>query len=124
MPSDAGSQLRALSAFLGKCRENMHGTTEVILKRNTNIPADANAVSVVVGDLDKFSEEGSVQLGFLPREVAKWVAPLSDSGLFNFSGFIYPREALEAAFGVTNTKVQLLLYVSKVHQKVSKRPFS
>ena len=36
----------------------MHGTTEVILKRNTNIPADANAVSVVVGDPDKFSEEG------------------------------------------------------------------
>jgi len=36
----------------------MHGTTEVILKRNTNIPADANAVSVLVGDLDKFSEEG------------------------------------------------------------------
>ncbi|CAL5017192.1 unnamed protein product [Urochloa decumbens] len=113
MPSNAGSQLRALSTFLGKCRENMHGTTEVILKRNTNIPADANAVSVLVADLDKFSEEGSVQLGFLPREVAKWVAPLSDSGFFNFSGFIYPREALEAAFGVTNTKVQLLLYVSK-----------
>ncbi|PVH35250.1 hypothetical protein PAHAL_7G135100 [Panicum hallii] len=113
MPSDVGSQLRALSAFLGKFRENMHGTTEVILKRNTNIPADANAVSVLVADLDKFSEEGSVQLGFLPREVAKWVAPLSDSGFFNFSGFIYPREALEAAFGVNNTKVQLLLYVSK-----------
>ncbi|KAF8667320.1 hypothetical protein HU200_052995 [Digitaria exilis] len=113
MPSDAGSQLRALSAFLGKCRVNMHGTTEVILKRSTNIPADSNAVSVLVADLDKFSEEGSVQLGFLPREVAKWVAPLCDSGFFNFSGFIYPREALEAAFGVTNTKVQLLLYVSK-----------
>ncbi|PUZ46985.1 hypothetical protein GQ55_7G126800 [Panicum hallii var. hallii] len=113
MPSDVGSQLRALSAFLGKFRENMHGTTEVILKRNTNIPADANAVSVLVADLDKFSEEGSVQLGFLPREVAKWVAPLSDSGFFNFSGVIYPREALEAAFGVNNTKVQLLLYVSK-----------
>lgn len=113
IPSDAGKQLRALSAFLGKCRENMYGTTEVILKRNTNIPADANAVSVLVADLDKFSEEDSVQLGFLPREVAKWVAPLSDSGFFDFSGFIYPREALEAAFGVTNTKVQLLLYVSK-----------
>ncbi|KAJ1270821.1 hypothetical protein BS78_06G080500 [Paspalum vaginatum] len=113
MPSDAGSQLRALSAFLGKCRENMHGTSEVILKRNTNISADANAVSVLVADLENFSEEDSVQLGFLPREVAKWVAPLSDSGFFNFSGFIYPREALEAAFGVTNNKVQLLLYVSK-----------
>lgn len=72
---------------------------------------------------DQCPQVGSVQLGFLPREVAKWVAPLSDSGFFNFSGFIYPREALEAAFGVTNTKVQLLLYVSKVHQKVLKRPF-
>ncbi|XP_062186277.1 uncharacterized protein LOC133889817 isoform X2 [Phragmites australis] len=91
IPSDAGPQLKALSAFLGKCHENMHGATEVILKRNTD----------------------SVQLGFLPREVAKWVAPLTDSGFFNFSGFIYPREALEATFGVTNTKVQLLLYVSK-----------
>ena len=38
-------------------------------------------------------------------------------GFFKFSGFIYPREALEAAFGVTNTKVQLLLYVSKVWQE-------
>ena len=28
LPSDAGSQLKALSVFLGKCRENMHGTTE------------------------------------------------------------------------------------------------
>ena len=72
---------------------------------------------------DQCPQAGSVQLGFLPREVAKWVAPLSDSGLFNFSGFIYPREALEAAFGVTNTKVHLLLSVSKIHQKVSKRPF-
>jgi hypothetical protein len=167
MPSDAGSQLKSLSVFLGKCHENMHGTAEVILKRNSNIPADANAVSVLVADLDKFSEEGmqisacvpiltcfvyhvscaekdilllsrkrnicfffilinnhvqcpeadSVQLGFLPREVAKWVSPLSDMGFFNFSGFIYPREALEAAFGVTSTKVQLLLYVSKVWQE-------
>lgn len=58
MPSNAGSQLRTLSAFLGKCRENIHGTTEVILKRNTNITADANAVSVLVADLDNFSEEG------------------------------------------------------------------
>ncbi|XP_051206098.1 uncharacterized protein [Lolium perenne] len=105
MPSDAGSQLKSLSVFLGKCHENMHGTAEVILKRNTNIPADANAVSVLVADLDKFSEEAdSVHLGFLPREVAKWVSPLSDMGFFEFSGFIYPREALEAAFGVTNTK--------------------
>lgn len=59
-------------------------------------------------------EADSVQLGFLPREVAKWVSPLSDTGFFKFSGFIYPREALEAAFGATNTKVQLLMYVSKV----------
>lgn len=30
----------------------------MILKRNTNIPADANAMSFLVTDLDKFSEEG------------------------------------------------------------------
>uniref|UniRef100_A0A0E0KQ54 NAD(P)-binding domain-containing protein n=1 Tax=Oryza punctata TaxID=4537 RepID=A0A0E0KQ54_ORYPU len=113
IPSDAGSKLKALSVLLSKCHVNMHGTTEVILKRNTNIPADANAVSVLVADLDKFTEEDSVHLGFLPREVAKWVSPLSDLGFFTFSGFIYPREALEAAYGATNTKVQLLLYVSK-----------
>ncbi|KAG8081823.1 hypothetical protein GUJ93_ZPchr0014g47153 [Zizania palustris] len=113
IPSDAGSQLKALSVLLSKCRINMHGTTEVILKRNTNIPADANAVSVLVADLDKFIEEDSVQLGFLPREVAKWVSPLSDLGFFKLSGFINPKEALEAAYGVTDTKVQLLLYVSK-----------
>ncbi|EEE60932.1 hypothetical protein OsJ_14671 [Oryza sativa Japonica Group] len=123
IPSDAGSKLKALSVLLSKCHVNMHGTTEVILKRNTNIPADANAVSVLVADLDKFTEEAnnhvqcpeidSVHLGFLPREVAKWVSPLSDLGFFTFSGFIYPREALEAAYGATNTKVQLLLYVSK-----------
>ncbi|KAF0894192.1 hypothetical protein E2562_035706 [Oryza meyeriana var. granulata] len=112
-PSDAGSKLKALSVLLSKCYVNMHGTTEVILKRNTNIPADANAVNVLVADLDKFTEEDSVHLGFLPREVAKWVSPLSDLGFFKFSGFIYPKEVLEAAYGVTNTKVQLLLYVSK-----------
>lgn len=58
IPSDAGFQLKALSSYLGKCRVNMHGSTEVILKRNTNIPADANAVSIHVADLNNFSEEG------------------------------------------------------------------
>ncbi|KAI7985226.1 Disease resistance protein RGA2 [Camellia lanceoleosa] len=33
-----------------------------------------------------------VRLGFLPRNVAKWVAPLSDSGLFKFSGYVYSKE--------------------------------
>jgi hypothetical protein len=68
-------------------------------------------------------EIDSVHLGFLPREVAKWVSPLSDLGFFTFSGFIYPREALEAAYGATNTKVQLLLYVSKVCKRFLRMPF-
>ncbi|GJN27745.1 hypothetical protein PR202_gb15792 [Eleusine coracana subsp. coracana] len=63
IPSDAGSKLKALSAYLGKCRVNMHGSTEVILKRNTKIPADANAVSVHIADLDNFSEEGASSIG-------------------------------------------------------------
>ncbi|XP_073005760.1 uncharacterized protein [Typha latifolia] len=108
-----GAQLKMLASLLGTCQENANGTIEVLLKRNTNISADANAVSVLVADLDEFSAGDSIQLGFLPKEVAKWVSPLSDLGLFNFSAFIYPKEALAAAFGGINTKVQLLLSVSE-----------
>ena len=57
----------------------------------------------------------SVQLGFLPRNVAKWVSPLWDIGLFSFSGYICPKEALAAALGGGNSKkVQLILHVSQV----------
>ncbi|KAJ8478713.1 hypothetical protein OPV22_022440 [Ensete ventricosum] len=113
-PDPNGGQLKVLASLLGKCRENTSGMVEVLLKRATNIPADANAVSVVVAaDLDKFSEGDSVQLGFLPRDVAKWLSPLSDIGFFSFSAFIYPKEALAAAFGGSSTRVQLLVSVSE-----------
>lgn len=54
-----------------------------------------------------------VQLGFLPKDTAKWVAPLCDIGFFCFSAFIYPKEALAAALEGTNSRVQLILYVSQ-----------
>ncbi|XP_064942713.1 uncharacterized protein LOC135624700 isoform X5 [Musa acuminata AAA Group] len=113
-PDPNGGRLRVLASLLGKCRENTSGMVEVLLKRATNIPADTNAVSVVVtADLDKFSVGDSVQLGFLPRDVAKWLSPLSDIGFFSFSAFIYAKEALAAAFGGSSTRVQLLVSVSK-----------
>lgn len=56
-----------------------------------------------------------VQLGFLPRNVAKWVAPLSDSGIFAFSAYVYPNEVLRAALEGSNNKVLLILYVSQVY---------
>lgn len=55
-----------------------------------------------------------MQLGFLPRYVAKWVSPLWDSGFFRFSGFIRPKEALAAALGGSSMRVQLILQVSQV----------
>lgn len=55
-----------------------------------------------------------VQLGFLPRNVAKWVSPLWDIGLFSFSGYVCPKEALAAALGGNRKKVQLILHVSQV----------
>jgi HIRAN domain len=55
----------------------------------------------------------SLLLGFLPREIAKWVSPLSDSAFLSFSAFIHPKETLEAAYAGANTKVQLFLYLSK-----------
>lgn len=56
-----------------------------------------------------------VQLGFLPRNVAKWVAPLSDSGIFAFSAYVHPNEVLRAALEGSNNKVQLIIYVSQVY---------
>ncbi|CAL5444308.1 unnamed protein product [Camellia sinensis] len=54
-----------------------------------------------------------VQLGFLPRNVAKWVAPLSDSGLFWYSGYVYPKEVLVTALEGNTSIIQMILYVSQ-----------
>ncbi|KAF6163787.1 hypothetical protein GIB67_012146 [Kingdonia uniflora] len=110
MADSNGAQLKILAAFLGKCRRNAFGMSEVVLRRNTSIPADANAVSVLIGDLDEFSEGDYIQLGFMPKDVAKWVAPLCDAGLFSFSGYIYPKEVLAAASVGNNSKVPMILY--------------
>lgn len=55
-----GSQLKRLAVFLRKCHENAYGMSEIVLRRNTNIPADANAVSVLIPNPEEFSEEGKV----------------------------------------------------------------
>lgn len=61
----SGAQLKTLASFLGKFQENAHEILEVLLKRNKNIPADANAMSVSVADLDEFSEGGNAWNSFL-----------------------------------------------------------
>lgn len=53
-----GGQFKMLSRILGRCMVNSNGTVEVILKRNTNIPADANAVSVIMKNREGDSEGG------------------------------------------------------------------
>ncbi|KAM7483536.1 hypothetical protein LguiB_008119 [Lonicera macranthoides] len=108
-----GMQLKKLASFLGRCHENAFGMSEIILMRNTNIPADTNAVSVLIPNPEDVSEEDCVQLGFLPRNIAKWVAPLADIGFFSFSAYIYPKEALANALEGSNNKLQLILYVSQ-----------
>lgn len=106
-----GDHLKKLALFLGKCRENINGMSEIILRRRTNIPADGNAVSVLIPNPDDLSVGDFVQLGFLPRNVAKWVAPLSDTGLFAFSAYIHPKEVLETALEQSSREVKLILYV-------------
>ncbi|GAA0156420.1 phosphodiesterase [Lithospermum erythrorhizon] len=108
-----GSRLKKLAAFLGKCRVNEHGMSEVVLRRVTNIQADTNAVSVLVPNPERHSMQDFVQVGFLPKNIAKWVAPLSDVGLFAFSAYIYPKEVLTTALEGSNRKVQLILYVTQ-----------
>ncbi|KAK1363938.1 FHA domain-containing protein, partial [Heracleum sosnowskyi] len=109
----SGSQLKRLAVFLGKCHENAYGMSEIVLRRNLNIPADANAVAVLIPNPDKTNEGDCIQLGFLPRNIAKWAAPLSDAGLFSFSAYIYRKDVLASALEGTNKKVTLILYVSQ-----------
>ncbi|RVW81978.1 hypothetical protein CK203_033215 [Vitis vinifera] len=108
-----GAHLKKLAAFLGKCHKNEYGMSEIVLRRNSNIPADSNAVSILVPEPVEHSEGDCIQLGFLPRDVAKWVSPLWDSGFFRFSGYVCPMEALAVALGGKTHKVQLILYVSQ-----------
>ncbi|KAK9080590.1 hypothetical protein SSX86_000348 [Deinandra increscens subsp. villosa] len=106
-----GALLKRLARSIGRCHVSPYGLIEVILRRNSNIPADANAISVAISDSEELSDGGCIRVGFLPRDVAKWVAPLSDSGLFAFSAYIYPKEVLACALEGSNNKAHLILYV-------------
>ncbi|CAI0547978.1 unnamed protein product [Linum tenue] len=106
-----GIQLKSLASFLSRTRETVDGMCEVVLRRNMSVVADANAVSVLVSNPDHASEGDCIQLGFLPRCVAKWVSPLWDDGFFSFSGYVSPKEALAVALGGSSNIVQLRLYV-------------
>ncbi|PKI74952.1 hypothetical protein CRG98_004724 [Punica granatum] len=106
-----GAALKKLAAFLSNSRVNASGLLEIVLRRNTNVAADPNAVSVLVRDPNHSNVGDCIQFGFLPRTVAKWVSPLWDGGFFRFSGFISPKEVLAAALGGDNKRVQLILHV-------------
>ncbi|KAL8456910.1 hypothetical protein ACS0TY_034947 [Phlomoides rotata] len=108
-----GEHLKKLALFLGKCRQNMDGMSEIVLRRETNIPADKNAVSVFIPNPEEFSAGDFVQLGFLPKNIAKWVAPLSDIGLFSFAAYIFPKEVLETAAEGSNKKGTSLSIISE-----------
>ncbi|PWA56230.1 forkhead-associated domain-containing protein / FHA domain-containing protein [Artemisia annua] len=105
-----GALLKRLAGVLGNISANAHGLLEVILRRNVNIAADANAVSIAVSESQESPGGGCIQIGFLPRDVAKWVAPLSDAGWFAFSAYIYPKEVLACAIEGSNNKAHLILY--------------
>lgn len=56
-----GALLKRLAAFLGRSCETAYGI-EIVLRRNNNVPADVNAVSILVPNPDQFSEGGEIPL--------------------------------------------------------------
>ncbi|PON71257.1 Tyrosyl-DNA phosphodiesterase I [Parasponia andersonii] len=106
----SGARLKKLASVLGKSCEHTHDFTKVVLIRNKNVLADENAVSIFVPSPNEFSSEDHVQLGFLPRKVAKWVSPLWDIGFFRFSAYVCQKQALTAALGGSNKKVPLFIH--------------
>lgn len=53
-----GAQLKRLASYIRRTRENSLGMLEIVLRRNMNVPADANAVSVLVPNPDDDSRDG------------------------------------------------------------------
>lgn len=53
-----GVQLKKLASFLRKSCVNANGLLEIVLIRNKNLPADANAVSILVPNPNDLSKEG------------------------------------------------------------------
>ncbi|XP_030473624.2 uncharacterized protein LOC115691188 isoform X2 [Syzygium oleosum] len=106
-----GATLRKLAIFLSDSRINASGMLETTLRRETNIPADYNAVSILVRNPNNSFKGDCIRVGFLPRNFAKWVSPLWDEGFFSFSGYVCPKEVLAAALGGNNKKVSLILHV-------------
>lgn len=140
-----GIRVRALAAILNNTALQEDGLVKVQLERVTNLTADSNAVSViassdtnqggmevingkdflqVAGDsLPSSLPTNSVHIGFLPRPIAKWVAPLYDNGLCTFAAFIRPNEVIGLANGMSKKVPQVVLYVFEVsgpsHQGMS-----
>ncbi|KAL3001504.1 hypothetical protein AAZX31_08G006000 [Glycine max] len=110
------ARLKALASFLGKSCKNVYGKLEIVLRRNPIVSVDENAVCVLVPNPDQTFQGDCIQLGFLSRNVAKWVSPLWDCGFFKFSGYVCPKEVLAAALGESCNKVQLILNVSEGHR--------
>jgi len=54
--------LRALASVLGKYCKNANGRFQIVLRRNHNVPADENAVSILVPKSDQTSEGGIVYI--------------------------------------------------------------
>ncbi|KAJ8553534.1 hypothetical protein K7X08_024212 [Anisodus acutangulus] len=51
----SGARMKKLATYLGNCGENVYGMSEVILKRDSNIPVDANAVSILIPNPENLS---------------------------------------------------------------------
>lgn len=65
----SGALLKRLAHVVGKCHVNAYGLLEVILRRNLNITADANAISVAISHSEELPDGGRScsYLGVLAR---------------------------------------------------------
>lgn len=59
-----GIQLKKLASYLGKSSEKGSGVSEILLRREKNVPSDSNAVSVVVPNFTELSKGGKTHTFF------------------------------------------------------------
>jgi hypothetical protein len=86
----------ARQSLLKQCQAGLR----VLLRREPTV-ADAAAVAVMVGD--------ERIIGYLPRDVSEWVAPMLDSGIVAFDSEIWSLERARTAAGLEAFECRLLL---------------
>eukprot|EP00850_Spirogloea_muscicola_P001609 SM000006S19374 [mRNA] locus=s6:385360:389566:+ [translate_table: standard] len=137
-----GARLRALAAAASAAGGwRRAGLEELVVRRVRGLPADSNAIALeldspraaAIARVAKVSPESGnrsgggrvaeLRIGYLPRAIAAWAAPLWDAGLVQIAARASLRQVLAAAAGRAEAHPpQLCIYILEYSMPLSSSP--